>query len=400
MKVKISNVIIDLPEELVNQIPFFQKYIENKNNFVLNDIIDIDEPNISLSGLCNIIDKFQGKDVKTHKEHYGTYDFLGIDYGKDTEELWDELLLKPTPHNIKYNVYDTKLTTYKWENEPIKIMEDEIYDIIDTVFVEIELPDLPKGCYWKENVGLDIIENATLIFNINVKQRFYIVLSNDIIKLYHNIDYRNQNYTINNKKIIIPLNFIHHKTFMNYFGLNPNNLHYSINLKLNNINDFIINYKNNDININNINIIVKSLKIFLNNAEQFNTLISRPCKLSFIMYKTTYLQLKNMNKILLSYANDLLYLSLYSATKKILIKTDSDLIEEYYKIDDYYIFDNTNKITLNFTEKRNHKITIIEQIENYILFSPFLESTAKYIDVIQTKVRHLTINEQNVSKYN
>jgi len=197
IRIKISNIFIELPKELVAQIPYFNAlsnefYKNNKStgessdnsSTVSKNYIDINEPDISLSALARIIDLFQGKKLPMLKEYAPTFDFLGINYfiqPKKNSNKKKDISLYEHCNKYEFNhMMDAKHThpigpmeNYKYKfiknwmdgdvNVNSQISRIEIghhCDIFDKFYIEIELPALPKGVYWKNKVGLRLLKQV------------------------------------------------------------------------------------------------------------------------------------------------------------------------------------------------------------------------------------------------
>jgi len=401
MRIKISNIIIELPEELVAQIPYFKAL---SNEFYQNnkEYVDINEPAISLNALTRIIDLFQGNKMPMLEEYIPTFEFLGIDYYKDKIEDESESsslqeyidndnelhkfnleinytkpLIEEKDQNSKY-IYDLM----KYDNIDIHyytISHD--CDILEKIYIKIELPVLKYGTYWKNKVGLILIdkinfaigkEKNVIIFNKEFFNLEYNINNNDYWQIF---DYSEKDRKIKScckHNIIIPLRL---SESMKY-GFNlASCVFYSMRLNIilnKNINQLIEGEINDNIEINNVSLYNKGIfgdrnirfKLASYNLHQ-QVKISQYTNYKFIEYDicdTDHFTLTNLydNQIKMDYI--------------VFIRLNGIIISNNFKKFGDYYYIKTDKVIneiVQFKEKRDYNIKIIVKYTNLILYSAF-----------------------------
>jgi len=257
LKIKISGVILELPKELVIQIPYFKALFNDFYEDGNKEYIDINEPALSITALMQVIDSYQGKKLTVLTEYIPTFEFLGIDYSnskieesaalekeltlqeffdtKDNDTIRDPLKLEryfKKPMLTNENITEKLLPLldigilnnniaiapigiegyYHPDNPPMNtdnMLPDETWtptnntfmtnrsngDLIDKVYIEIKLPKLNYGTYWKNKVGLQLIKKIEF-YGLGVVKCSLLNIKTSLFELEHYIDDNNDYWKI------------------------------------------------------------------------------------------------------------------------------------------------------------------------------------------------------------
>jgi hypothetical protein len=114
VKVNISNTILEVDKRILLEIKYF-KALFDEHWKTPDDILDLNNNDITLSALLFIIDKYNGKEVKFQNEFIPTFEFLNIDY----EEFIDFIDFYKINFENKINYF--KLLKFTNKN-PISIL--------------------------------------------------------------------------------------------------------------------------------------------------------------------------------------------------------------------------------------------------------------------------------------
>ena len=396
MKIRISNITIEVPEELAVQIPFF-KALQSYDNFKKEEIININEPRISLSGLVNIIDIFQGKDVPMFKEYMETYEFLGIEYKEpsnlheletensmEIEDFYDEKskMKDFTYYNFNKPLLKDEEIRKKLIKCKYKLGEEYIIeryaDMISKFYIEIELPKLPYNTYWKNKVGLQIVkyiefkttESGFIMtfnnFTSEIIELEHLTNNDDYWKIFKYNEEKRKLLSIKSNKIVIPIRLSEdNKTPLNLIGASYSNI--ILNIQLNDVKDLIEGDDNcENIVIENVNLYGEY--IFAVDIDFRRYLEINYHENNFRTYRTAgyivngkdYFTLKSDYN--LHYKdNDIL----------VIIKTNGILINDLKKIGEYYYFriNSEDERNLYFSMIGNYNISVIYKIPNYMRYA-------------------------------
>jgi hypothetical protein len=118
VKVNISNTILEVDKRILLEITYF-KVLYDKHWKTPDDILDINNENISLIAFMFIIDKYNGKNIRFQNEFIPTFEFLGIEYNKyiDFTDLYK------TYFNNKINMYNFQQFSKKYKVSMLDILK-------------------------------------------------------------------------------------------------------------------------------------------------------------------------------------------------------------------------------------------------------------------------------------
>jgi len=377
IKIKVSNIIIELPKELVAQIPYF-KALSNefyKNN---KEYVDINEPAISLNALTRIIDLFQGNKMPMLEEYIPTFEFLGIDYYEDKIEDKCESSSLQKYCNVKYERFNI-LNSYKHSLKPYidnythKLTDREVKlnlrmpilhdcDVFDKFYIEIELPALPDGTYWKNKVGLNLIKEiivdwsnyVTITYNEDFF-KFEYYNSNDYWRIFDYSEKERIAKSCEINKIIIPLKLCESKDYaINLIACQYMNIF--VKIALNDIKHLI---EGNSCNVK-IDKVTQYTNGFILDQDVMRYLAQNFSQVNLTSYKYINYNLFNTDNFIIDI---LQYLSNSKLPFQIIIKIDGEIISDSFEKLGYYyisiIYNTKLPIEIKLKQKKDYTVKII-----------------------------------------
>jgi len=406
LKVRISGIVLELPKELVVQIPYFNDLYNEKDC-----IIDINEPAISLNALLCIIELFHGLNLPMQIEYVPTFEFLGIDY-----TLFEELTLSEFLNNktkvkaeaekyepFKLNKYLTEPTITNQEILRSSLIEcnvegrfavniDRYADLIDKVYIKIELPKLNHGTYWKNKVGLQIIKRIEVIAGGQIiligkssliELEHYINSDNDYWKIFDYPEETRKNLSCNSETvntIIIPFKLCENTNYsICLLAMCFHNLR--IRIYLNDIEQLIegSNEGIDEFNINKLQLLGKYT--FINKFEDRAELARNRLQIDFILYDYHDIIIQNSNKFRFGIEK----LKYNKHPILIIIKINGEIISENFKkVGEYYILkweQCKEEFKIQLKDIGDYNINIIAKYIGYKRYASGLTGVQRLIEM-------------------
>jgi len=395
LKIKISGIVFELPNELVVQIPYFNDLYENAHK--KDCIIDINEPTILLNSLTYIIELFQGSCLPMQIEHIPTFEFLGLDYTLKKEltlfEFYNDQINIYEPFKLsKYFtmplITDQRTVCYLEDNNKYYCPISNVFnfvlqrgcELVDKVYIKIELPKLNYGAYWKNKVGLQLIKkieftgnNGDILLNAEtslIELEYDITNNKDYWKIFEYPEETRKNLSCNSEAvntIIIPFRFCENKNYaFNLIALTFTCI--QIKIYLNDITGLIEGLYNPSVNMMNIQLRWKQCYAD-NDCRRYLAGVMTRLKTNFIIYDFLNLKISNSNTFNLVYK----FREYYDDTIPVLIiiKINGVIVSENFK--------KAGKYYITQTKERNIDLTVqLKDIGNYDINIIFKYATIIY----------------------